>query len=315
MSQDDFARSLVRSARLLDVPKDGAKARALEHLATTAAAAAAGAIAGVPAAHAGASAATTATLSAKLGAATWSLVAAAAVAGAVGGYGVGRAVSVPANEPRVVAPSPRLDPPPSLSSVVAQPASAVAPATCSRKGKPVPFSLENECGADVEVFWVDDKCEEVFHKRLAPGESWRQVSQDGHVWRVRDRATHALLKEFAPKRLPGAPELVREATRRVLPEVVVRPNEQAKDEVPAACSGYGMPTKLTVRNERDEQVVLMWIGHDCEEKYHERIGPKQSLVVNGVDADAWRVRDARTGEVVTDIAPEVPDTLTYVTVP
>ena len=129
----------------------------------------------------------------------------------------------------------------------------------------------------------------------------------------------ALLKEFAPMRVPGAPELVQAAPRRTLPDVVVhaqdKVTEAPKEEAPTACSGYGQPTKFTLRNDRAEQVVLMWVGFDCEEKYHERLAPEQSLVVNGVDADAWRVRDAKTGAIVTDILPEVPDTVTYVTVP
>ena len=53
----------------------------------------------------------------------------------------------------------------------------------------------------------------------------------------------------------------------------------------------------------------------CEETYHERVEPKHSVVINGVDADSWRIRDAKTGEVITDLVPEVPDTMTYVTVP
>ena len=331
MKADDFASSLVRSARTLDVPADGAKSRALEGLASKA-------LVATSAASAANVVATT--VPAKLGLFAWSVAAAAAIVGGAGGYEVGRVTS-PRVETSVVAPStisPDRAPEPPRVVAPASPAPAILthsedaarppvnaclsaplvdkpPTTCSHTGKAVPISIKNACGGDVDVFWIDDKCEEVFHTRLAPEASWRRVTQDGHVWRIRDHASHALLKEFVPQRVPGAPELVHNAPRRTLPDVVVHANDEGKEEAPLACSGAGLPTKLTIKNEHDSQIVVMWLSSECEEKYHARIEPKRSLVINGVDADAWRIRDAKTGAVITDVVPEIPDTTTYITVP
>lgn len=322
----EFGKSLLDAARVRDVPAAGAKGRALDFVARAATTAAT---------TAAASSAVAGAAKAKI---AWALVAAAAFGGAAVGFGVSRATDPPA--PIVVsrarddgtsAPSvgvsrvgPPSAPPPLASrddAEVSPPRNACAalpdapPARCSQTGRPVPISVRNGCAADADVFWVDGKCREIFHARLAPGESFERVTQDAHVWRVRDHATHALLKEFVPQRVPGAPELVRNAPRRALPDVVVRAGESAKDGPPAACSSAGMPTKFALKNERDAQIVVMWIGLDCKEKYWQFVDPKGSIVVEGVDADAWRIRDATTGEVVTDIPPDVPDTTTYVTVP
>jgi hypothetical protein len=329
-ASENFARSLVRSARTLDAPAAGAKERALEQLASAAAttATAAGAASGTAA---------VAAAPVKLGALAWAVAAGIALAGA-GAYGVAHRTTAPQATSTATPVSMTVEPAspptrarsaPSMSAATNDepaPAATVnaclaaklpesAPTTCSRPGKAVPFSIKNQCGADVDVFWVDDKCNEVFHTRLGQEQSWRRVSQSGHVWRIRDHATHALVKEFSPQRVPGAPELVHNAPRRTLPEVVVHANDRGKEEPPTECSGYGLPSSFKLKNERDDQIVVMWIGQECEEKYHQRVGPKQTVVMNGVDADAWRIRDAKTGEVITDISPDVPDTSTYVTVP
>jgi hypothetical protein len=326
----EFTDSLILAAKKLDVPADGAKARAIAHLGAGIVASTAGAGAGV--------AAVAASAPAKLGALAWTVAAAAAVLGTAAGYGVGRSASAPTAKPVVVEvqpdppkPSARALPPPPRSEradeapatptaapVNACLANAIAdapPTTCSTAGKTVPIRVTNACGADVDVYWVDDKCEEVFHARLAQGESWRRMTFDHHVWRVRDHASHALLKEFTPQRVSGAPELVSKAPARVLPDVVVRGADRAKEEAPASCSSEGLPTKFRLKNDRDTQVVLMWIDHECQEKYHARIAPHRSLVINGTDGDAWRIRDAKTGELVSDVVAETPDMTTYVTVP
>jgi hypothetical protein len=186
----------------------------------------------------------------------------------------------------------------------------------------VPFDLRNTCAGDVDVFWVGYDCQEVFHHRLANGESWQQVTQDAHVWRVRDHASHALVKEVSAQRLPGAPDLthVGEGPPRVLAEVVVHDVDASaasttEEKPPSVCSGMGAPSKTTIKNERDAQIVIMWVGLDCKEKYWERVEPKKTIVLKGRDGDAWRIRDAKTAQVLVDILPDAPDTTTYITVP
>lgn len=340
MTPAEFNEALLQSAKRLDAPRDGAKARALAQLgASGAAAAAAAATAG-----AGATTAATATAGIKMSVLAWSVAASFAVAGA-GGYAIARATEhtppivsepakahvagMPASASTQAANEPVIShgatpvfsagdgaPAASANACTMHPLREAAPATCSRAGKDVHVDVRNGCTEDVDVFWVDFKCEEVFHKRLGPGEKFLRGTQTGHVWRIRDHATHALLKEFVPERVPGVPDDY-DAPLRTLPDVTVHAGDAAavEEKPPPACSGPGVKSKFTLRNDGDRQVVLMWVGLDCEEKYWERVEGKQTRVVNGRDADAWRVRDAKTGALVLDIVPDVPDTTTYVTVP
>jgi hypothetical protein len=335
MTPAEFSKSLLESARTLDVPAAGARTRALAQLGAS--------IGG--AAGAGAGAAGAATAGTKLGVLAWSLVAAAAVAAGAGSFALSR---VTTDEPRRTSGAAVVADPAVASAtrgagvppVQAPPAGSLRartdddatpggeactlhtladapPATCSHVGKIVPFELRNGCAADVDVFWVDYECHEVFHKRMAHGETWFRTTHDAHVWRIRDHATHALLKEYSAQRVPGAPEIKPDSPTRMLPDVVLRASDAAvlSDAPPAVCSGAGFASKFTVKNERDEQVVLMWVGLDCKEAFWQRIEPKHSQVVSGRDADAWRIRDARTGALLVDIAPDAPDTTTYITVP
>jgi hypothetical protein len=327
MTLEDFSKDLVRSARALDAPTAGAKARALTHLA------------------AGAAGAAGAVGSAAAGVARWKLALLATSLAGVAAVGGGvaltrapreraRAASVAPPAPAPVpssAPRPSPEPAPGAPAVGAPDAATEAPAdqcaarplpdapptTCSRRGKASPFDLRNTCAGDVDVFWVDYDCQEVFHRRLANGDAFQQVTQDSHVWRVRDHATHALIKEYSVPRLPGAPDLGHDLPPRALPDVVLRATDAviADEPAPPACSGAGAATKFTLKNERDEQVVIMWVGLDCKEKYWERVEPKHARVVGGRDGDAWRIRDARTGGLLLDLTPDAPDRTTYLTVP
>jgi hypothetical protein len=281
---------------------------------------------------------------AKLGATAWSLVALATLAIGAGGYAavrfsarghdtvdVGSAATAPseaqqreptppplATDRPVLAAATVADAGTSESATCPSQASADAPArACSHKGGSVAMDFRNACTHDVDLFWVDYRCEEVFHARLAPGESFMRVTQDGHVWRVRDHATRAILKEFVPQRAPGLPDVAHDAAPRPVAEVVIGPDAkvQVDDAPPPVCSGAGAPAKLKIKNERADAVSVMWVGLDCKEKYWERIEPHKALEIKGRDTDAWRIRDAKTGGVVFDIAPEAPDRMTYVTVP
>jgi len=348
MTPAEFSKALLQSAKALDVPAAGAKARAVAHVASAVgvagAAGAAGAAAGGGAALAGGAAAAS-----KGGLVMWSLVTAAVVtAGVVGialsresaeqrapvaaGASSGGAASAPAASlvdpvaPRGAAPAVASNheeaPAAPVDACMMHPLADAPPTTCSKKGKPVLFDLRNTCAGDVDVFWVGYDCQEIFHQRLANGGSWQQVSQDAHVWRVRDHATHALVKEFSPQRVPGAPEVshASEAAPRVLADVVVHDVDASiasatEEKPPAVCSGMGARSKTTLKNDRDAQIVIMWVGLDCKEKYWDRVEPKKSIVLKGHDGDAWRIRDAKTGQVLTDILPDAPDTTTYITLP
>lgn len=333
MTPEDFSKSLVRSAQTLDAPAAGARTRALAQLGQLAGSAGAAGAAGA------ASTVASGVVRSKLAVAAWSLAGVAALG--AGGLALRH---TPRERPRAVveapsapaaavvsAPRSGVEAPPRAPAASAPDAAAEAPAdvcaahalpdgppvTCSHRGKAAPFDLRNGCAGDVDVFWVDYDCHEVFHKRLGNGDSFQQVTQDAHVWRVRDHGTHALLKEFSVPRLPGAPDLSHKLPPRALADVVLRPTDAviADEPVPSACSGAGLASKFTLKNERDDQVVIMWVGLDCKEKYWERLEPKHTRVINGRDSDAWRIRDARTGGLLLDIVPDAPDTTAYLTVP
>jgi hypothetical protein len=88
-----------------------------------------------------------------------------------------------------------------------------------------------------------------------------------------------------------------------------------EEKAPPVCSGLGVPSKTTIKNARDAQIVIMWVGLDCKEKFWERVEPKKTIVLKGRDGDAWRIRDAKTAQVLVDVLPDAPDTTTYITVP
>lgn len=70
------------------------------------------------------------------------------------------------------------------------------PRLCSRNGTAVQLSFINNSDRDISVFWVDQFCRELPYRTLAPGESYVQPTFSEHVWRLRDAATNAVLKDF-----------------------------------------------------------------------------------------------------------------------
>jgi hypothetical protein len=123
------------------------------------------------------------------------------------------------------------------------------------------------------------------------------------------------VKEFVSARVPGAPDFERDAGAARLPDVVAREGDAPlAEEKPIACSRMGPASTFTVKNERSDGLLIMWIDHDCREKFWRDVGPRSSQVVRGQEADAWRLRD-RTGALVADIVPAAPDTTTYISVP
>ncbi len=75
---------------------------------------------------------------------------------------------------------------------------------CSEAGFGAEITVVNERSGDVEVYWLDYDCKEVFKGRLPPGDRWTQRTQDAHRFRARDATTHKLVKEFVVNPNAGA---------------------------------------------------------------------------------------------------------------
>jgi hypothetical protein len=74
-------------------------------------------------------------------------------------------------------------------------------AACSGPGtQAVTLTFKNQTAdRSIDLLWVDQQCTEVRYATLGPGASHVQPTFVGHVWRMRDTATHALYKEYVPR--------------------------------------------------------------------------------------------------------------------
>jgi hypothetical protein len=184
------------------------------------------------------------------------------------------------------------------------------PTVCSTKGRQEGMELVNSCGEAVDVYWVDYKCRESFVTRLAPGETMGQNTYDTHPWRVRDHATHRLIKEWVGPRLPEP-----SATPVQMPDIVIRDGAMAPDRPAQVCSRASSAATLRFVNQRTSGVsVVFWVNEECTEELHERLEPGATMAVSTFDAHAWRVRD-ETGALLVDFVPESEDQTVYVSLP
>lgn len=314
-SDQEFLRALRDSASI-DAPRRGAQERLVASLAMTTASAGISAGAG----------------SLFLGSSVKWLLGAAAVAAAasVAIYTAKPAEIRPVAEspPNVPAESVPAPAPPSTAAIIPA-ANALraagacsglsledsAPSVCSKAGQRSFLELRNTCSAEtVDVFWVDFQCRESFVGRLAPGEVLRQLTFDTHPWRVRDHATHRLLKEFTAHVVAGASGAHTDAPV-ALPELVVTEASTAVDAAPETCSRDGNRALLRIRNDRATGVVVFWVDFDCREKLYKRLQPGESATQSTFDAHPWRVRDAASGALLVDFVPDSLDGTDYVTLP
>ena len=63
---------------------------------------------------------------------------------------------------------------------------------------PVTVTFENHTTAtSIDLTWVDPQCHESLYTTIPPQMGYRQATYAGHVWRLRDQASQALLREVA----------------------------------------------------------------------------------------------------------------------
>lgn len=128
--------------------------------------------------------------------------------------------------------------------------------TCSTRGtEPLEVRFRSERSRVVSLYWVNERCDEIFSGVLGAGLTASQSTFVGHVWRVREGtqdAAGAILKEFVPQ-ASDAPSVT-----------VVIP--AAAGEAPTQCSLAGTtPANLTVINQRSDVTTLYWVDRSCNE--------------------------------------------------
>ncbi len=305
----EFARSLVEAGKTEQLPA-GAAGRAVRQLALS-----------IPAAAAASSLSLVST-------GGWTIGAVVALAAAVG-----MAVSTQREHPAAPAPSATVMAPPSSGSppltdptsspLAVQPAAPsrgslcervelpdYEPTVCSKPGHEEAMQVVNTCGDAVDLFWVDFKCRETFVARLAPGESIDHTTYDMHPWRVRDHATHKLIKEWVGPRLPDPPD-----KPVTLPDVVIRDGMSMEEGTPSTCSHSGDPALLRFVNQRTSGVsVVFWVDYQCHEQVTRRMEPGETWTVHTFDTHPFRVRDERGG-LLMEFVPDGVDQTVYVSLP
>jgi hypothetical protein len=309
----DFARSLLDAGKS-EQPPAGATTRLLQEVAGTGAATASAAAGGFVAKGA------------------WTAAAIGALAAATGAVALThqaptshvRAVDDPPAAAVAIAP-PKLAaaPTPPQPAAVSRPAMRTAtecervdlsdspPTVCSTGGHLVALELVNTCADDVDVFWVDFKCRESFVARVMPGQQFDHTTYDTHPWRVRDHATHRLIKEWVGPTRSDPPKDPIE-----LPDIVIRDGVFAPDSTPTVCSRPSDVAKLRFVNQRTEGVsIVFWVDSDCHEQLATRIEPGEMWTAERTfDAHPFRVRD-ENGRLLVDYLPQGADRTVYVSLP
>jgi hypothetical protein len=191
------------------------------------------------------------------------------------------------------------------------------PAVCSTDGDPLLLTVVNTCSTEpVDLYWVTFFCEERFYKQIAPGQSVHQSTFDTHPWRVRDHATHRLIKEITPTRAgtkPWGPVVQAEELNR---HVVVTPEDHAEETQPRCSEGGGNPEAIEFVNARADEVAdLYFVDSQCGEIFFTGLRPGEDLRRPSLSSHAWRLRDHATHRLLKDIPPSVPSTGARVTEP
>jgi hypothetical protein len=184
------------------------------------------------------------------------------------------------------------------------------PTVCSKPGHREQLQLVNTCADAVDVFWVDFQCRESFTGRIEPGETFDQATFDTHPWRVRDHATHRLVKEWVGPTQPEPPP-----APVALADVVIDEGVSATERAPTVCSRNGSQANVTFVNQRKSGIsVIFWVDYDCHERVFQRLEPGGTWVAHTFDTHPWRVRD-ENGKLLVDYTSVGEDTTVYVSLP
>jgi hypothetical protein len=181
------------------------------------------------------------------------------------------------------------------------------PTVCSTGGEPLLLEVVNTCSTEaVDLYWVTFLCEERLFKELAPGETVYQRTYDTHPWRIRDHATHRLIKEVAASGTPSPPldpVLHAEEQNR---HVVITPLDEAEEAAPRCSERGGEAEVLELVNTRSEPADLYRVDSQCTEILFTQLRPGEDLRRPSSSGDAWRVRDPATHRLLRDLPPTLP---------
>jgi hypothetical protein len=342
MSASEFSKSLLKSSKI-DAPLPHAKTRALAHVeqAMKASTSAANAVA----------TSANAVTSAKL---VYAVAATAVIAGAAGvGGGYSLAHLSPRAQTTSVESRPTVANEPSMqtgsarssfrsnaiapaSSTSAPPASSATPAAavdvCKTTvgestgkisvsgGRAMTFAVKSNCSQDLlDVFWVDLSGQEKYRGRILPSELYWQDTWEGHVFRLRDHDSHALVKEIVATPIDTAPDRLAswKGPPTEEPLVAIGPDQKPIAEAPPAECAHGGSRAAVwhFENDRKDQVIgLVSVDSQCRETGLHLIEPGKKYDVHVSEGHAFRIRDA-FGALLLDVPPSSLDTATYLTVP
>ncbi len=176
------------------------------------------------------------------------------------------------------------------------------PAKCSAaNGEPVLLEIVNTCSAAVvDLYWVDYQCKEIFYNQLASGATWRQGTFANHPWRVRDHATHRLLKEIATLN-----ETVIEPVSMADATFEIGPGSPTAEPENPRCSEAGFPIHIDVVNRRTSAVEMFRADEDCKEIFKGRVEPGDTWGQRTQTAHRWHARDAVTHALLKDFAADM----------
>jgi hypothetical protein len=181
------------------------------------------------------------------------------------------------------------------------------PTVCATDGDPMLLTVANTCSTEpVDLYFVTFLCEERFYKQIAPGESVHQPTFDTHPWRVRDHATHRLIKEIAPTRPPTKPWGPVVQAEELNRHVVVTPLDHAEEALPRCSEGGGVPEVLEIVNARAGEADLYFVDARCSEVFFTPLRPGEDLRRPSFSSQVWRLRDHATHGLLKDILPSVP---------
>jgi hypothetical protein len=341
MSASEFSKSILRSSKI-DAPLPHAKTRALAHVEQAMKAS-------TSIANAAATTANTITTT-KLALAIGATAIAAGSLGVGGGYALARLsprAQTTSTQSQAAAPSqtnlqsnatqPSIEShaPIVPSTNSGAPASSAAPVAavdvCKTTvgestgkfsvsgGRAMTFALKSNCSQEeLDVFWVDLAGLEKYRGRLLPSELYWQDTWEGHVFRLRDHATHDLVKEISATPIDTAPDRLAswKGPPTEQPLVAIGPDQKPIAEAPPTECAHGGSRAAVwhFQNERKDVIDLVSVDSQCRETGLRFIEPGKKYDVSVSEGHAFRIRDT-FGALLLDVPPTSLDTSTYLTVP
>jgi hypothetical protein len=189
----------------------------------------------------------------------------------------------------------------------------VTPSTCSPNGTQVPavLRIDTQCTArQLTISWVDYGCEEVVYGDLVNGRVSTQNTFVGHIWRLRDKATHELVQQVAVTdddvsiSIPSREPIASTFSEPNKPEPTTGMACAAIKEEPAlsmCTNGTGTATLTVTNNCSERTLAVFWVTAECKETEYFQLMSNATVSQATAVGTQWRVRDAKTHELIQEI--------------